>query len=53
MLVTVILDNLAKGLGRDEILRSYPTLAPANIDAASAHAAKLAREERLLPLRPA
>jgi transposase len=53
MLVTVILDNLAEGLGRDAILQSYPTLEPAHIDAALAYAAELAREESLLPLRPA
>jgi uncharacterized protein (DUF433 family) len=51
--VTVILDSLAEGLGRDEILRSYPTLVPVHIDAAMAYAAELAREESLLPLRPA
>jgi len=51
--VTVILDSLAEGLGRDDILRSYPTLAPVHIDAAMAYAAELAREEGLLPLRPA
>lgn len=50
--VTVILDNLAEGLGRDEILRSYPTLQPVHIDATLAYAAELAREESLLPLRP-
>ena len=53
VLVTVILDNLAEGLGREEILRSYPSLEPAHIDAALAYAAELAREESLLPLRPA
>jgi uncharacterized protein (DUF433 family) len=53
VLVTVILDNLAEGLGREEILRSYPTLEPIHIDAALAYAAELAREESLLPLRPA
>lgn len=50
--VTVILDNLAEGLGRDEIVRSYPTLQPVHIDAALAYAAELAREESFLPLRP-
>jgi uncharacterized protein (DUF433 family) len=53
VLVTVILDNLAEGLGREEILRSYPTLEPIHIDAALAYAAELAREESILPLRPA
>jgi uncharacterized protein (DUF433 family) len=51
--VTVILDNLAEGLGRDNILKSYPTLEPTHIDAALAYAAELAREDSLLPLRPA
>ena len=53
VLVTVILDNLAEGLAREEILRSYPTLEPIHIDAALAYAGELAREESLLPLRPA
>jgi uncharacterized protein (DUF433 family) len=48
--VTVILDSLAEGASREEILRSYPTLAPHHIDAALAYAAELAREESLLPL---
>ena len=52
VLVTVILDSLAEGLGPEQILRSYPTLEPAHIDAALAYAAELAREESLLPLRP-
>ena len=53
VLVTVILDSLAEGADREEILRSYPSLAPDHIDAALAYAAELAREESLLPLRPA
>jgi uncharacterized protein (DUF433 family) len=53
VLVTVILDNLAEGLSREDILRSYPTLKPMHIDAAMAYAAELAREESLLPLKPA
>ena len=53
VLVTVILDSLAEGVGREDILRSYPTLEPAHIDAALSYAAELAREESLLPLRPA
>jgi len=51
VLVTVILDSLAEGVGREDILRSYPTLEPAHIDAALSYAAELAREESLLPLR--
>lgn len=52
VLVTNILDSLAEGASREEILRSYPSLQPAHIDAALAYAAELAREESLLPLRP-
>jgi uncharacterized protein (DUF433 family) len=50
VLVTNILDSLAEGSSRDEILRSYPTLRAEHIDAAIAYAAELAREESLLPL---
>jgi len=50
VLVTNILDSLAEGSTRDEILRSYPSLRPEHIDAAVAYAAELAREESLLPL---
>jgi uncharacterized protein (DUF433 family) len=49
--VTVVLDNLAEGSSRDEILRSYPSLRPEHIDAALAYAAELAHEERLIPLQ--
>lgn len=50
--VTVILDSLAEGTSRDQILTSYPSLKPEQIDAAIAYAAELAREESLLPLKP-
>ena len=50
--VTNILDSLAEGASREEILRSYPSLKPEHIDAAISYAAELAREESLLPLRP-
>jgi uncharacterized protein (DUF433 family) len=50
VLVTNILDSLAEGSTRDEILGSYPSLRPEHIDAAMAYAAELAREESLLPL---
>jgi uncharacterized protein (DUF433 family) len=43
-MVSVILDNIAAGVERSEILASYPTLKPADIDAALAYAAELARE---------
>ena len=52
VLVTVILDNLAEGLAREEILRSYPTLEPIHIDAALAYAGELAREEASCPSGP-
>lgn len=52
VLVTNILDSLAEGASREEILRSYPTLRPEHIDAAIAYAAELAHEESLLPLQP-
>lgn len=48
--VTSILDSLAEGSSREEILSSYPSLQPEHIDAAMAYAADLAREESLLPL---
>jgi uncharacterized protein (DUF433 family) len=35
--VSVILDNLADGVSRDEILNSYPSLNEADIDAALAY----------------
>lgn len=44
IMVSVILDNLASGLGQDEILKSYPSLTRPDIDAAVAYAAELARE---------
>ena len=50
VLVTNILDSLAEGATRDEVLQSYPSLRPEHIDAAVAYAAELAREESLLPL---
>jgi uncharacterized protein (DUF433 family) len=50
VLVTNILDSLAEGSSREEILSSYPSLRPEHIDAAIAYAAELAREESLLPI---
>jgi uncharacterized protein (DUF433 family) len=49
--VTVILDSLAEGSTKEEILRSYPSLKPEHIDAALAYAAELAHDERLVPIR--
>lgn len=51
VMVSVILDNIAAGIDRAEILASYPSLKPTSIDAALAYAAELAREGTLdLPL---
>jgi uncharacterized protein (DUF433 family) len=44
VMVSVILDNLAAGVPREEILRSYPSIQEADIQAALAYAAELARE---------
>jgi len=49
--VTVVLDNIAEGSTREEILHSYPSLQPEHIDAALAYAAELAHQERLVPIR--
>ncbi len=49
--VTNILDSLAEGATREEILRSYPSLKSVHIDSAIAYAAELAHEESILPLR--
>jgi len=47
--VSVVLDNLAVGVGVDELLESYPTLTRDDVHAAIAFAAELARE-RTIPL---
>ena len=44
IMVSVILDNLAAGLGPDEIVQSYPPLNRETIQAAITYAAELARE---------
>jgi len=44
IMVSVVLDNLAAGLGLEEILKSYPSLTREDIDAAIGYAAELARE---------
>jgi uncharacterized protein (DUF433 family) len=50
-MVSVILDNIAAGIDRTEILASYPSLQPADLNAALAYAAELAREGTIgLPL---
>ncbi|MBA2691790.1 MAG: DUF433 domain-containing protein [Rubrobacter sp.] len=44
VMVSVVLDNLADGASREEILRDYPSLTDESIHAALAYAAELARE---------
>ena len=44
VMVSVILDNLAAGVPREELLQSYPALQESDIQAALAYAAELARE---------
>ena len=44
VMVSVILDNLAAGVPRDEIIGSYPAIREPDIQAALAYAAELARE---------
>ena len=43
-MVSVILDNLAAGVPREEIMASYPAIQESDIQAALAYAAELARE---------
>ncbi len=51
VMVSVVLDNLAAGLAKDEILASYPSITADDIDASIAYAAELVRE-RFVPLSP-
>ncbi len=52
--VSVVLDNIAAGFERSEILQSYPTLTLEDIQAALAYAAELAQERVIaLPLEAA
>ena len=44
VMVSVILDNLAAGVAREEIMSSYPAIRDTDIQAALAYAAELARE---------
>ena len=44
VMVSVILDNLAAGVSREEMLASYPSIRDSDIQAALAYAAELARE---------
>jgi len=51
IMLSVILDNLAEGLTAEEIVEEYPPLTVADVQAAIAYAAALARDEELIPLR--
>ena len=44
IMASVVLDNLAKGINVEEILKSYPSLSRESVQAAIAYAAELARE---------
>lgn len=44
VLVSVILDNVAAGLGPEEIVRSYPSITRDSVRAAMCYAAELAKE---------
>jgi uncharacterized protein (DUF433 family) len=43
-MVSVVLDNVAASIPKSEILASYPSLRPGDIEAALGYAAELARE---------
>lgn len=47
IMVSIILDNLAAGVGVDEILKSYPSLSAEDIHATLDYAAELARERTI------
>jgi uncharacterized protein (DUF433 family) len=49
VMVSVVIDNIAAGIPRDELLRSYPSIRAEDIDASLQYAAELARE-RIVPL---
>jgi uncharacterized protein (DUF433 family) len=42
-MVYIILSNIAAGISREEIYKSYPSVSNADIDAALAYAAELVR----------
>jgi uncharacterized protein (DUF433 family) len=44
IMVSVVLDNLVSGVELDELLKSYPSLTPEDVNASLAYAAELARE---------
>jgi uncharacterized protein (DUF433 family) len=49
-MASVILDNLAAGISQDEILKSYPSINPKDIQSAIAYAAEPA-SERIISLQ--
>ena len=49
VMVTVILDSLAEGLGTEEIMEHYPSVSREGVQAALLYAAELAKE-RVMPL---
>jgi uncharacterized protein (DUF433 family) len=49
----VVLDSLAEGASAAEILKSYSSLTPADVQAVIAYAADAAREEEPLPVAQA
>ena len=49
VMVSVVLDNLAAGVSRDQILKSYPSLFSEDVEASITYAAELTRE-RVVPL---
>jgi uncharacterized protein (DUF433 family) len=51
IMVSIIVDNIAAGVSRQDIRASYPSLGDTDIDAALAYAAELVREGAVdLPL---
>ncbi len=51
IMVSVVIDNIAAGVPRSELLQSYPALTDADVDAALTYAAELTREGTIdLPL---
>jgi uncharacterized protein (DUF433 family) len=48
IMVAVVLDNLAAGVGTDELLKSYPSLSAEDVKAALEYAAELARERTVI-----
>jgi len=50
VMVSVILDSLAAGAGQEEIPSSYPSITPADIQAAVAYGAELTRNRFGSPL---